>query len=120
MDIKRCKISKYKQRKLLEFFVGETTARTASELVSVHRNSAILFYHKIRMVIAFNLDQQVVLKGKVEADESYFGGVRKGKRGRGAAGKVPVFGLLQRNGKVYTQMIADAKSNTLLPIIQAV
>ena len=37
--------------------------------------------------------------GEVEADESYFGGQRKGKRGRGAAGKVAVFGLLKRNGK---------------------
>ena len=26
-------------------------------------------------------------------DESYFAGKRQGKRGRGAAGKVPVFGL---------------------------
>ena len=40
--------------------------------------------------------------GEVEVDESYFGGQRKGKRGRGAAGKVAVFGLLKRNGKVYT------------------
>ena len=39
---------------------------------------------------------------EVEVDESYFGGQRKGKRGRGAAGKVAVFGLLKRNGKVYT------------------
>ncbi len=38
--------------------------------------------------------------GEVEADESYFGGQRKGKRGRGAAGKVAVFRLLKRNGKV--------------------
>lgn len=51
-------------------------------------------------------------------DESYFGGNRKGKRGRGAAGKVPVFGLLKRGGKVYTQVIPDAKSKTLMPIIE--
>ncbi|OIA01186.1 transposase [Neisseria gonorrhoeae] len=38
--------------------------------------------------------------GEVEADESYFGGQRKGKCGRGAAGKVAVFRLLKRNGKV--------------------
>jgi len=43
---------------------------------------------------------------------------RKGKRGRGAAGKVPVFGLLKRNGKVFTIMIPDAKTDTLLPIIR--
>jgi len=58
------------------------------------------------------------LSGEVEADESYFGGVRKGKRGRGAVGKVAVFGLLKRGGKVYTAIIPDAKTDTLLPIIE--
>ena len=55
---------------------------------------------------------------KIEVDESYFGGGRKGKRGRGADGKVPVFGLLKRKGKVYTKIIPDARSATLMPIIQ--
>ena len=54
----------------------------------------------------------------MEADESYFGGVRKGKRGRGAAGKIAVFGLLKRGGKVYTGIIPNAKTETLLPIIK--
>ena len=44
--------------------------------------------------------------------------MRKGKRGRGAAGKVPVFGLLKRGGKVYTQIVTDTKTETLLPIIR--
>ena len=51
-------------------------------------------------------------------DESYFGGRRKGKRGRGAGGKIPVFGLLKRGGRVYTKIIPDASSSTLLPIIE--
>jgi len=39
---------------------------------------------------------------EIECDESYFGAKRiRGKRGRGAAGKTPVFGLLKRNGKGY-------------------
>jgi len=42
-------------------------------------------------------------------DESYFGGVRKGKRGRGAAGKVLVFGILKRGEKVYARIVADTK-----------
>jgi transposase len=42
---------------------------------------------------------------------------KKGKRSRGAAGKVPVFGLLKRKGKVYTTVINDAKSSTLMPLI---
>ena len=56
--------------------------------------------------------------GEVEADESYFGGQRKGKRGRGAAGKVAVFGLLKRNGKVYTVTVPNTQTATLLPIIR--
>jgi transposase len=42
----------------------------------------------------------------------------KGKRGRGAAGKVAVFGLLKRGGKVYTAIIPNARTQTLLPIIE--
>ena len=56
--------------------------------------------------------------GEIEVDESYFGGRRKGHRGRGAAGKIPVFGLLKRGGKVYTKIIPDASSATLFPIIE--
>ncbi|APC96608.1 putative transposase [Francisella frigiditurris] len=48
--------------------------------------------------------------GEIEVDESYFGGTRKGKRGRGAGGKIPVFSLLKRNVKVYTVILPDAKS----------
>ena len=46
-------------------------------------------------------------EGAVENDESYFGGKRKGIRGRGAAGKIAVFGILKRGGSVYAQMIAN-------------
>ena len=56
--------------------------------------------------------------GEIEVDESYFGGARKGKRGRGAAGKTPVFGLLKRGGKVYAVTIPNARRETLLPIIE--
>ena len=59
-----------------------------------------------------------MLGGEIEVDESYFGGTRKGKRGRGAAGKVPVFGILKRGGQVYTKVIPDAKSKTLMPIMR--
>jgi len=56
--------------------------------------------------------------GIFKCDESYFGGVRKGKRGRGAAGKVCVFGILKRGGKVYVLPVADASSQTLLTALQ--
>ena len=101
----------------MEHFVVGTTARAAAEIVGVHRNTAISFYMRLRRLIASKLPSYE-LDGEVEADESYFGGVRKGKRGRGAAGKMAVFGLLKRGGKVYTAIIANAKTETLLPIIQ--
>ncbi len=105
------------QQKLLEHFVAGTTARAAALLVGVQGNTATLFYQRLRQLIASKQDSYV-LSGEVEVDESYFGGVRKGRRGRGAGGKVPVFGLLKRGGKVYTAIIPDAKASTLIPIIR--
>ncbi|MEG2723777.1 MAG: IS1595 family transposase, partial [Acinetobacter sp.] len=57
MKITRCKLSKKTQRKLLEFFIAEVTARTAADLLDIQPNSAALFYRKIRQVIMCHLDQ---------------------------------------------------------------
>ncbi len=120
MKITNCKLSKRVQKKLLEFFVLEVTARSAADILRIQPNSAILFYRKIRMVISHHLALAAdeVFEGSVELDESYFGGRRKGRRGRGAAGKVVVFGILKRNGRVYTVVVDNAKSETLLPVIK--
>ena len=118
MKRRRCKLSIYKQSKLLELYVAGVTARTASELSGVNRHSATLFYQKIREMIAYELENENPFDGEVEVDESYFGGGRKGNRGRGAAGKIPVFGILKRGGKVYTKVIVDASSESLIPLIK--
>jgi len=73
---------------------------------------------RLRKVIAEEMEKASPVAGEIEVDESYFGGVRKGKRGRGAAGKVPDFGLLKRGGKVYTVMIPNARTATLMPIME--
>ncbi|PNP95794.1 IS1595 family transposase, partial [Moraxella sp. RCAD0137] len=101
------------------FFVLEVTAHSAADLLQIHPNSAALFYHKIRLVIEYhlNLKAKELFDGEIELDESYFGGIRKGKRGRGAGGKTAVFGLLKRNGKVFVVVVKDTKTNTLMPII---
>ena len=78
-------------------FVAGATARAAAEITGVNRNTVRSFYQRLRQLIASQLPSYE-LSGEVEADESYFGGVRKGKRGRGAAGKIAVFGLLKRSG----------------------
>jgi len=74
-------------------------ARAAADLVGGHRNTAIVFYHRLRLMIAEELTKASPLSEEVEVDDSYFGGRPKGKRGRGAAGKVPVFGILKRGGR---------------------
>lgn len=114
---RRSRLTARQQSKLIEHFVAGTTARAAAEIIDIQANTAIKFYQRLRQLIA-SKTPSYKLSGEVEADESYLGGVRKGKRGRGAAGKVAVFGLLKRGGKVYTAIIPDAKTDTLLPIIQ--
>ena len=118
MPIKRCKLGKRQQLRLLECFVLEVTARSAADMLGMQANTTMLFYRKVRHLIAGKLAETFPEHGEFEVDESYFGGARKGKRGRGAAGKVPVFGILKRGGKVYTKMIADASSKTLLKAIK--
>ena len=119
MKITRCKLKKSIQKKLLQFFVLEVTTRSAADILGIQPNSAILFYRKIRMVISHHLALAAdeVFDGSVELDESYFGGRRKGRRGRGSAGKVVVFGILKRNGRVYTVVVDNAKSDTLMPVV---
>lgn len=115
--MRKSRLSWAQQRRLIEHFVAGTTARTAASLVGVNKNTATFYFHRLRQIIALHSEESTQFFGEIEVDESYFGGVRKGKRGRGAAGKVPVFGLLKRGGKVYTKIIQDVKSKTLKAII---
>ena len=116
--MRKSRLSQYKQNKLIELFVAGVTARTASELVNVNKNTAAYYFHRLRLLIYQTSPHLEMFEGEIEADESYFGGTRKGKRGRGTVGKVAVFGLLKRNGKVYTVVVPNAQSATLLPIIR--
>jgi transposase len=100
-----------KQEARLEFLAGGMTAPTAANLVGVDKATANHFDHRLREIIAWQRDQGFPFSGEVAVDESYFGGKRKGTRGRGAAGKVPVFGILKRGDKVYTKMIPDECEN---------
>ena len=120
MGLSRCKLTAYQQKRLLEYFVLEVTARSAADMLQIHPNSAALFYTKVRLLITkqLALDAQQRFDGNIELDESYFGGVRKGKRGRGAAGKVIVFGILKRGGRVYTQVVENTRTETLMSEIR--
>ena len=118
--MRKSRLNRAKQNKLIEHFVAGTTARTAADLIGVNRKTAGYYFHRLRIIISQHLETEAgeFLSGEIEVDESYFGGRRKGKRGRGAGGKTPVFGLLKRGGKVYTKIISDAKETTLMPIIK--
>ncbi len=79
-------------------------------------------YQKLREAIFHVAELEAMegkLSGEIELDEAYFGGRRKGKRGRGAAGKSVVFGLLERNGRVYTKVVANVTADTLMTHIRA-
>lgn len=119
MKITHCKLLRILQLRLAEFFVLEITARSAADLLGIQPNSATLFYRKLRDVNAYYLKQEAheIFDGAVEWGESYFSGVRKGKRGRGAAGQVIAFGILKQGGKVFTKVLNDSKTETLLPLI---
>ena len=88
----------------------------ASAIVGVHRNTADRYFRRIRHHIA-SLPPPAPLMGQVEIDESYFGGMRKGRRGR-ACQKIPVLGMVARGGNVHAQVIPNASSDTIIPIIQ--
>ncbi|MDP0365613.1 IS1595 family transposase [Glaesserella parasuis] len=115
--MRKSRLSQHKQNKLIELFVAGVTARTTAELVNVNKTTAAYYFYRLRLLIYQNSPHMEMFEGEIEADESYFDGTRKGKRGRGAVGNA-VFGLLKRDGKVYTVVVPNTQSATLLPIIR--
>ena len=105
--MRKGRLSQPKQQRLIELFISGSTARTAAALVDVNRNTAAYYFHRLRQLIFQAVKEETLLSGEIEVDETYFGGRRKGQRGRGAAGKVPVFGILKRGGKLYSNVIPD-------------
>jgi transposase len=101
MAMRKCRLSKEKQLRLIEHFVAGTTARCAADLVGVNVKTAAYYFHRLREIIAVEESCEGMDFGEFEVYESYFGGKRKGKRGRGAAGKVPVFGILKAGRYIH-------------------
>ena len=112
-------ISQAKFREILKYFSQDFDATKTSSLTSISRVTINRIFDKIRTRIINLVDQEEKLFGEIEVDESYFGAKRvRGKRGRGAKGKIPVVGLLKRNGKVFTQIIENCKRKELMPVIK--
>jgi len=116
--VPRSKLTNRQLGQLIDFFALEVPAVKAARVVGINRHSAERIYQVIRRHLAWHCEQSSPLRGEVEADESYFGGHRKGLRGLGAAGKVAVFGLLKRRGKVYTTPVPNVTRETLRAVIR--
>ena len=103
---------------MIAYFALEVPASRAANVMNINHHSAERVYQVIRSCLARECELRSPLGGEIECDESYFGGRRKGLRSRGAASKVPVFGLLKRHGKGYTRIVEDVSRKDLAPIIK--
>ena len=117
--IKRSHISEKKFREIIKYFSYDETSNKTAIYTEISRNTINKVFDKIRKRICSLSANSSKDSGEFELDESYFGAKRvRGKRGRGAAGKTPVFGLLKRDGKVYVEIVKNCTREQLLPIIQ--
>jgi len=104
---------------ILYYFYLELSARkTAKELGLSYRTVHDRFMQYRYMIAEYLYNEFKRMNGEIEIDESYFGGKRKGKRGRGAYNKAIVFGILERHGKVFTTVVPNVKAKTLMEHIK--
>jgi len=100
---------------LIKLFDLGISARRASKETGTSYPAALKAFDAIRYSIVHELAKKdKILKGEIEADESYFGGKRKGMRGRGAKNKTIVFGIMERNGKVSISIVKDVSAESLI------
>jgi len=113
----RSRISEHKFRQIVKYFSLDLEAK--AHLTRLNRNTINRYFNLIRKRIAEFCEAETPFHGEIEVDESFFGARRvKGKRGRGAGSKTIVFGILQRGGKVYTEIVPDCAKATLQAIIR--
>jgi len=98
---------------VIKLFELEASARKIAQQTGLSYPTVHKACQIIRVALTTS-DNDFWLSGEVEIDESYFGGRRKGRRGRGAAGKVPVLGILERNGRVTVSVVNDVTAESLL------
>ena len=116
----RSRISEKKFREIIRYFSEDLNAKQISKFTKLNINTINTILKKIRKRIFEECEKESpFFGGEVEVDESFFGPKRvRGKRGRGAGKKIPVFGLLKRGGKVYTQIVSNCSRATLQGIIR--
>lgn len=117
------KLSDYQLKKIIKHFCVDIEASKTALLTGFNRNTINRWYSIFRHEIyRCQSEQRDLLYGSIEVDESYFGAKRqrgfygKLKRGRGTL-KQPVFGIFERDGRVYTEIVPDCKKQTLQAVI---
>src|SRR6266540_3217985 len=104
---------------ILYYFYLELSAKKTSKEMELDYGSIHRKFMQFRKSIAEYCNQEAnKLNGEIEIDESYFGGKRKGERGRGAKNKTIVFGILERKGKIYTKIVENVSAKTLMNEIE--
>ena len=115
----RSRITEKKFRSILLYFCLDIEAVKIAKLSKISRQSINKIIKNIRILIAKECENISKMQGEIEIDESYFGAKRvRGKRGRGTGRKTPIFGMLKRNGCVYTQIVKNCSASELLPILR--
>jgi transposase len=112
------RLSEATKRRLLEYFVLGVPAYRLRFRAPVSLEATERCFRLGRRVLALEEEWQQPFAGRIECDEAMFGGKRKGKRGWGAAGKVLIFGILQRNGRVKVFAVKGRGRDELLPLIR--
>ena len=87
----------------------------------IQRETGVIYeaaWRMFRQIRSLLQESPEPMSGEVEVDETYIGGRSHGKRGRGAEGKTPVFGIAQRQGNISATATTDIKSATIYPIVK--
>jgi len=109
-----------KDLEILYYFYLEVSARKTANELNLDYSVVHKKFMQFRKLIADYCNKEArKLNGEIELDESYFGGKRKGQRGRGANNKTIVFGILERKGKVYTVIVQNVTAKTLMNEIKS-
>jgi transposase-like protein len=107
------------------YLMGSTrcgiSAKQIQRETGVTYKTAWRMFKQIRSLLSEEGDLQLEGPKPVEIDETYYGGVRKGKRGRPMRGdrkKSPIVAIVQRRGKVLAKTVPEVDSYTLMGLVR--